>query len=387
MNTSYQKPVVEVADIFKKHGHLLPKMPNTNYKVVNAINNCRTGALGGHLIQCGSCEYQKQAYNSCRNRHCPKCQFTARQKWIEARTLDLLPCQYFHVVFTVPCELRPLMLRNKEVTYDILFRASSETLKEVARTQFKADIGFFGVLHTWSQTLIDHPHVHYVVPGGGLSQDRKTWVPCRQNYLLPVQILSKVFRTKFLEKLESAYAQNKLKLMGAIEHLSHPEIFRDLMTDCAGKSFNVDTRKPFSGPKAVIRYLGGYTHRIAISNHRLVKLDGEQVYFKHRDPVDPSQQKIMSLHAIEFMRRFLLHVLPTGFVRIRHYGILSARIKKTNATQIRKLCKVGENLSENLQKTWKEIIGQVGIDPDKCPSCGCGRLEMKFSIKSIFSTA
>jgi hypothetical protein len=386
VNTPYQRPKLEVADIFRKFGHLLPKMPLSNYKAINAITNCRTGALGGHQLKCDSCDYDRQAYNSCRNRHCPKCQFTARQRWIEARTEDLLPCQYFHVVFTVPSELRPLMLRNKEVTYDILFRASSDTLKEVARTHFEAEVGFFGVLHTWSQTLIDHPHVHFVVPGGGLSKDKRTWIPCHQDYLLPVKILSQVFRAKFLEKLERAYDANELKLVGAIEPLSNPAIFRDLIVDCAGKSFNVNTRKPFSGPKAVIRYLGGYTHRIAISNHRLVKLEGDQIYFKHRDPDDPSKQKVMSLHVTEFMRRFLLHVLPLGFVRIRHYGILAARIKKSNAATIRELCNLKQDFSEKLQKTWKDILGHLGVDPDRCPSCGCGKLAVKFNFTPVFNT-
>ena len=386
----YKKPNIEIADIFKKYKHLIGsrKASPNQTKAINAIINCRTGVLGGHQLKCNSCDYKKQAYNSCRNRHCPKCQFTARQKWIESRTEDLLPCKYFHVVFTVPSELRPLILRNKKAIYDILFKASSETLKEVAKTQFKSDIGFFGVLHTWSQTLVDHPHVHYVVPGGGLNKEKDQWIPCSEKYLLPVKILSKVFRAKFLEKIENSYNQNKLIFPGQIEQLSHPGIFRELILTCTQKSFNVDIRKPFSGPKAVIRYLGAYTHRIAISNHRIIKVDNNFVYFKYRDPNDPSKKKVMKLHVKEFMRRFLLHVLPTGLVRIRHYGILSSRVKNKNASLIKQLCKVKHCFTKKLEENWKDTLNRLtGVDPDKCPNCDTGMFEEKKSFASIFSTA
>ncbi len=389
MKTPYKKPNIEIADIFKNYRHLLgEKVPFNHTRVINAITNCRTDVLGGHQLKCDTCDFKKQAYNSCRNRHCPKCQFTARQKWIEARTEDLLPCKYFHAVFTVPSELRPLMLRNKKICYDILFKAASETLKEVAKTHFKADIGFFGVLHTWSQTLVDHPHVHFVIPGGGLKKDKNQWLPCSENYLLPVKTLSKVFRAKFLEKIEEANNKNKLIFPGQIEQLSHPGIFRELILTCVKKSFNVDIRKPFSGPKAVIRYLGGYTHRIAISNHRIIKVENDQVYFKYRDPNDPSKKKVMSLHVKEFMRRYLLHTLPSGFVRIRHYGILSSRMKKKNSIQVKKLCKVKVNFCAKLQESWKELLIRIkGVDPDKCPSCETGKFEIKVSFASLFSTA
>lgn len=388
MNTSHQKPNIEVADIFRDFGDQLHPRSKDQWKAVNAIKNCRTGVLGGHLLKCGDCGHQKQAYNSCRNRHCPKCQFTARAKWIEKRTEDLLPVKYFHVVFTVPSELRPLMYINKELTYDLLFKASSETLKEVASRHLKADIGFFGVLHTWSQNLEFHPHVHYVVPGGGLTTDKSKWVPCSEKYLLPTNILSDIFRVKFLEKIEEAYNKNKLKLVGSIEHLSNPGIFRDLILNCQAKKFNVHCEPPFAGPKAVIRYLGGYTHRIGISNHRLVKVENDRVFFKVRDKKDPSKKNVISLTAQEFMRRFILHVLPRGFTRIRHFGILSGRVKKKNSEIIRTIKNVVIDLTSALEETAKEIFQRVlGQDPDQCPACENGRLEVQGFYKNLLNSA
>jgi hypothetical protein len=388
VTTPYKRPNIEVADIFRYFGNKIGKLSKDQWKAVNAIKNCRTGALGGHLLQCGSCDFKSQAYNSCRNRHCPKCQFTARTKWVEARTEDLLPCQYFHVVFTVPSELRALMYANKEVTYDLLFKASSETLKEVAKRHLKADIGFFGVLHTRSQSLEFHPHVHFVVPGGGLTKGKDQWVPCHQDYLLPIKILSDVFRVKLIEKLEELYNKNELKFLGSTEQLSHPGLFRDFVIKLQDKEFVVYCKKPFSGPKAVILYLGGYTHRIAISNHRLVKLEDDKVFFKVRSRKDPEVKQTTSLSAGEFMRRFLMHVLPRGFTRIRHYGVVSGRVKSKNSELIRKLCKVSQRFKARLEETAGELFRRVtGKEPNQCPACEAGRLEMSLSFRSILSSA
>ena len=370
-------PPLEIADIFNNYGHLLGKMPLTHYKVIQAIKNCRTSVLGGHKLECNSCEFKKNAYNSCRNRHCPKCGFTARTRWIEKRTEELLDCQYFHVVFTVPSELRPLILRNKKVSYDIIFKAASETLKEVAANpdRLNAEIGCIGVLHTWGQNLTDHPHIHFIVPGGGLNKDKTKWIACKEDFFLPVKVLSKVFRAKILEYFERAYDEDKFKFMGQIEYLSSYSNFKPLIKSCAAKEFVVYCKEPFAGPKQVIKYLGQYTHRIAISNYRLVKVEKERVYFKVRDKENPGKKKVMSLHVVEFMRRFLLHVLPKGYVRIRHFGMLGSRLKKVKVALVRKLQGLKVEAQAKLQKSWKGLLGKaVGTNVDKCPKCRAGVL-------------
>jgi len=372
-----RKHQLEIADIFNDYDHLLEKVRPEQHKVIQAIKNCRTAVLGGHSLKCNTCEFEKNAYNSCRNRHCPRCGFTARTRWIEKRTEELLDCPYFHVVFTVPSELRALMLRNKEVCYNILFKAASETLKEVAASpkQLGAEIGCIGVLHTWSQSLIDHPHVHFIVPGGGLSKNKTKWITCGENYLLPVKILSNVFRGKFLQMIEKVNDESKLKFVGQIEHLWHPGIFKDLLLDCAAKDFVVYAKRPFAGPEAVLKYLGQYTHRIAISNYRLVKIKDGNVYFKVRDKKNPGQSKVMALEVKEFMRRFLLHVLPKAFVRIRHFGLLGNRLKKLKIAIIRKLQGLKEKVIEQVAESWKELLRRTkDIDADKCPNCEAGQM-------------
>ena len=274
MNQFY-KPNVEVADIFNRFANQLGPQPKTHRKVIQDIVNCRTSVLGGHKLRCDDCQYEKQSYNSCRNRHCPKCQFTAKARWIEKRTEDLLECPYFHVVFTLPSELNPLILRNKKISYDILFKAASQTLKQVAENpkHLGAEIGCIGVLHTWGQNLLDHPHIHFIVPGGGLNREKTAWMQCKSNYFLPVQILSRVFRGKVLEFFEKAFNQNELQFMGDIEHLQMFGSFKDLLISCAQKEWVVYSKEPFAGPKQVIAHLGQYTHRIAITNYRLVKIE------------------------------------------------------------------------------------------------------------------
>lgn len=384
MKTFY-KPTLEIADIFERFSHQLGSLPDAHRKVIQDIINCRTSVLGGHRLRCDECQYEKQSYNSCRNRHCPKCQFTAKVKWIEKRTEDLLDCPYFHVVFTVPSELNPLILRNKKNSYDILFKAASQTLKEVAENpkHLGAEIGYIGVLHTWGQNLLDHPHIHFIVPGGGLNSEKTKWMQCQKNYFLPVKVLSRVFRGKVLEYFEKAHDRGDLQFMGKIDHLRSPALFKELLISCAQKEWVVYAKEPFAGPKQVIEYLGQYTHRIAITNYRLVKLEGENVHFKVRDRENPKQKKIMVLHVKEFMRRFLLHVLPKRYVRIRHFGLLGSRLKKMKIAIVRQLQGVVVQAKEKIKESWQEILKRVtGIDPERCPSCKNGTLKTLFSLAS-----
>ncbi len=374
---NFYKPEIEMAELFHRFGHELGELPFSHKKVIRDITSCRTSVLGGHSVQCDKCDYQKNSYNSCRNRHCPKCQFITQLKWIDKRTKDLLPCQYFHVVFTIPSELNPLILRNKEVYYDILYRAAAETLKDVAQNpkQLGAEIGFIGVLHTWAQNLVFHPHIHFIVPAGGLNEKKTKWVHCKKDFFLSVRVLSKVFRGKMLEKIEKAFHDGELTFPGKIEHLKHFPNFKDLLITAATKEWVVYAKEPFSGPKQVINYLGQYTHRIAISNYRLVKLEGDKIHFKVRDKENPDKKKILVMNVRDFLRRFLFHVLPKGYVRIRHFGLLGSRLKKLNIAIIRAIQGIVVSLVEELHLDWKALLRQAtGLDPDRCPGCKLGTL-------------
>ncbi len=387
---SYSKTNLEIADIFTDYGHLLGRMPLQHHKVVQAIKNCRTSVLGGHSLSCNSCDFNKNAYNSCRNRHCPKCGFTARTRWIEKRTEELFDCQYFHVVFTLPSELRALVLQNQKICYDLLFKAASATLKEVAANpkNLGAEIGCIGVLHTWAQNLLDHPHIHFIVPGGGLSRDKSKWIASKKDFFVPVRILSKVFRAKFLDSLENAFDENKLKFNELIAPLSAYNIFKPFVKSCAQKEFIVYCKKPFAGPKQVINYLGQYTHRIAISNYRLVKVQDGNVYFRVRDKDSPGKKKVMCLAVQEFMRRFLLHVLPKSFVRIRHFGLLGSRLKKVKVAIVRSLQGLATEMQKKLEENWKSLLKKVcAIDADKCPQCKTGHLITTRQFLPTLSTA
>jgi hypothetical protein len=278
-------------------------------------------------------------------------------------------------VFTIPSELNPLILRNKNVGFDILFRAASETLKHVAQNpeQLGAEIGFIGVLHTWAQNLVFHPHIHFIVPAGGLNQKKTKWVPCRRDFFLSVRVLSKVFRGKMLEKIEEAFHRGEFQFPG-IEYLKHFPSFKELLITSATKQWVVYAKEPFNGPKQVINYLGQYTHRIAISNYRLVKLDGDKIHFKVRDKENPKKKKIVVMDVRKFLRRFLLHVLPKGYVRIRHFGLLGSRLKKLNIATVRAIQGI-VSLVEELHLDWKELLRQAtGLDPDRCPRCTLGTL-------------
>jgi hypothetical protein len=320
---------LEVADVFRhfgadfrdQHGASLPA---SRWRAMMAIENCRTAALGGHVERCGDCGHQRMAYNSCRNRNCPKCQGLARAQWIEDRQAELLDVPYFHVVFTVPDEIAVIAFQNQTVIYDILFRAASETLHTIAAdpAHLGAEIGFLAVLHTWGQNLMHHPHLHCLVPGGGIAPDGESWVPCRPGFFLPVRVLSRLFRGLFLHYLAKAFAAGELNFFSAHRHLHEPAAFRHHLAPVRDTEWVVYAKRPFAGPEQVLDYVGRYTHRVAISNNRLLAIDNGKVRFRWKDYRDGNRQKTMTLAADEFIRRFLIHVLPDGFHRIRYYGFL-----------------------------------------------------------------
>jgi Putative transposase/Transposase zinc-binding domain len=326
------RPTLEVADIIRASGDSYWERHRSHLawlhrKVLDAIARCRTPALGGHRDQCSRCAHQAISYNSCRNRHCPKCQGNARTKWLTARCSELLPVPYFHVVFTLPHELSTLVLQNKRLLYDLLFRASAETMLEVARDpkHLGADIGLLSVLHTWGQNLQHHPHIHCIVPAGGLTKDRSGWIAASPRFFLPVYVLSRVFRRKFADGLEQIFDQDKLQFHGSIISLAQPDCFHRFVHKLFRQRWVVYAKPPFGGAEHVLHYLARYTHRVAISNHRLVAFHDDRVSFRWKDYVHGGKQKLMTLPADEFLRRFLLHVLPKGLVRIRHFGLFANR--------------------------------------------------------------
>jgi hypothetical protein len=326
------RPPLEVADLIRAAGHSFIERSRRwltwqHLKVLMAIQHCRTAALGGHIDQCSRCGERAISYNSCRNRHCPKCQGNARERWLAARRQELLPTRYVHVVFTLPHLLAPLALQNKKVIYGLLFRASAETLIEIARDpkHLGAEIGFFSVLHTWNQKLEHHPHVHCVVAAGGLSPDHSRWISPRYPFFLPVKVLGTVFRGKFVAGLKRAFAQGRLGFHGQLSFLAAPKTFRGWLRQLFRQDWVVYAKRSFGGPEHALRYLGGYTHRVAISNHRLVAFADGKVSFRWRDSAHKNKKRLMTLPVDEFLRRFLLHVLPKAFVRIRNFGFLANR--------------------------------------------------------------
>jgi len=326
------QPPLEVADIIRSHGSAFVErhrcwLTVLHRKVLRAIAACRTAALGGHIEQCDSCGQRAISYNSCLNRHCPKCQAAARQRWLEKRSAELLPVPYYHVVFTLPHVLAPLALHNKALVYGLLFRTAAETLLQIAADpkHLGAEIGFLAVLHTWGQTLLAHPHVHCVLPGGGLSQDHRRWIACGHKFFLPVKVLSVVFRGKFLAALQRAFQNRELTLAGQLAPLQSPSTFAALLRTAARPNWVVYAKRPFAGPAQVLTYLSRYTHRVAIANSRLVSMTDDKVSFLWRDYAHRHRTRTMTLDAHEFLRRFLLHVLPLGFVRIRYFGLLANR--------------------------------------------------------------
>ncbi|MFQ5684974.1 MAG: IS91 family transposase, partial [Candidatus Binatia bacterium] len=330
----------ELADIFRSHGPSYRRkhaLPSSHLKVMRAIEVCRTAELGGHLGKCDSCGFEHPSYNSCRNRHCPKCQSLAKARWIKKQTCELLPVGYFHLVFTLPHELNPVILVNKKILLTLLFKAVSETLIEFGRTHLKGTLGITAVLHTWDQVLNDHFHLHCLIPQGGLSFDHSRWIPARKTFLFHVKALSIVFRGKFLDFVQKAFDRAKLQFPGRTAPLKVPQTFKRLISHLRRNKWVVYAKKPFGSPQKVLDYLGRYTHRVALSNDRIVKVQNAQVTFTYRDRKDKDRLKSMTVEAEEFIRRFLLHVLPSGLMRIRHFGFLANRSKKQALPQCREL--------------------------------------------------
>jgi hypothetical protein len=367
------RPPLEVADLVRAAGHSFVERSRRwitwqHLKVLRAIARCRTAALGGHLDKCTDCGYRPAiSYNSCRDRHCPKCQANARNRWLEARRQELLPTRYVHVVFTLPHELAPLALQNKKILYHLLLQTSAETLLEVARNpqHLGAEIGFFSVLHTWNQKLQLHPHAHCVVPAGGLSLDHTRWVRSQSRFFLPIPVLRRVFRGKFVAGLKTAFQRGQLRFSGDLTLLAQPKIFAAWLRPLFRKDWVVYCKPPFGGPEYVLQYLGRYTHRVAISNHRLVSLVEQKVTFRWRDSAHNNEHKLMCLSLDEFLRRFLLHLLPKGFVRIRHFGFLANRRRAT----LLPLCFQGLDAVQP-SCTKPEAPAKEPIPLWLCPKCG-----------------
>jgi len=378
-----------MADIFCKYGKAYIEshpMPLEHYKIMNAIVICRTAALGGHIEICDSCGKEQNSYNSCRNRHCPKCQALTKTRWLEARQAELLPIPYFHNVFTLPHELNLVILYNKKIMLDILFRAVSATLNEFAenpKSRYKegGKIGFTSILHTWDQKLRDHFHLHCVIPAGYLSHDGKRWVHSKKNFLFSVKALSKVFRGKFIEQMKKAFQQNDLIFPGKIADIGTDAGFRKLKKQLFSKEWVVYSKQPFGGPKQVLEYLGRYTHRVAISNNRILDMGNDTVTFFYKDRKNDNAKITMPLNANEFIRRFLLHTLPKKFMRIRHCGFLANRCKKGDLLKCRKI--LGQNnIPDNLSnKSAKELMLELtGLDISTCPFCKKGKLNKMLKI-------
>ena len=368
------RPPLEVADIVRAAGEAFIERNRQwlrwkHVKVLRAIARCRTAALGGHLDECMRCGHRAPiSYNSCRDRHCPKCQTATRDRWIAARQKELLPTRYLHVVFTLPGRLAPVVLQNKKVIYDLLFRTSAETLLEVAGDprHLGAEIGFFSVLHTWSQKLTAHPHIHCVVPAGGLSPDHTRWVRSRDNYFLPKEVLSEIFRGKFVAGLKEAFQNGQLHFHGDLKLLAQSKTFAAWLRPLHRQDWVVYLKRPFGGPEYVVHYLGRYTHRVAISNHRLVSFVDGQVTFRWRDSAHHNEQKLMTLSVDEFLRRFLLHILPKGFVRIRNFGFLANRRRAT----LLPLCFQSLGSTPEPQTEHHASSTEDSHNLYRCPKCG-----------------
>jgi hypothetical protein len=372
------RPRWEVADVFRLFGEDYRRahpLPWLHRQVMHDIEVCRTAALGGHLQQCDSCDYQRPCYNSCRNRHCPKCGSLEKARWLNQRQAELLPVGYFHLVFTLPHELNSLILANKKVLLSLLFQAVSQTLLAFGRTHLGGQLGFLAVLHTWDQTLGPHFHLHCLIPAGALSFDHSRWRAVRDNFLFHVQALGRVFRGKFLQGLQQAFLHSHLQFPGPTAAQASPEGFCSLIQALRKKDWNVYSKKPFASPEKALDSLGRYTHRVALSNHRLLSLATDQVTFAYRDRKHGNALKSMTLAAEEFIRRFLLHVLPNGFMRIRHFGFLANRSKKQNLSRCRQLLQVAAPPANLTPKSALQLMRELtGADLSRCPQCQRGIL-------------
>jgi hypothetical protein len=356
----------ELADIFRHYGQRFEqthRVSAVEHKVIRAVSICRTQELGGHMDRCDACGFERPAYNSCRNRHCPKCQCLAKARWLEKQTAELLPVECFHLVFTLPHELNRLILAHKKIVLSLLFNAVSETLLEFGKSRLGGTLGIIAVLHTWDQTLKDHFHLHCLVPAGALSLDHSRWINARGNFLFPVKALSRVFRGKFLDRLQQCGATGKIPPANGEIKASRQ------------KNWIVYAKKPFGSPQTVLDYLGRYAHRVALSNDRILNVDHDQVTLSYRDRKDGNRKKTLTLQAHEFIRRFLLHVLPDGFMRIRHFGFLANRSKKQALPQCRKLLDLDPALPDRPLESAKDLLLKItGVDLSRCPYCHNGTM-------------
>jgi len=371
----------ELADIFRKFGDVYRKahrMPLSHHKVMHKVEVCRTSYLGGHMRKCDSCGYSRPVYNSCGNRHCPRCQSLAKFRWVEKRQEELLPVNYFHNVFTLPHRLNSLARYNQKIIYDILFRSVSETLLEFGQNELGGRIGFLAILHTWDQKLSQHIHLHCIIPAGALSGDRKSWIRSTNNdFLFSVRALSAVFRGKFLSYLKDAFTNGKLTFAGKASQFESEDGFRALKDDLYQKDWVVYSKRPFAGPKIALDYLGRYAFRIAISNDRIKGVKDGMVTFTYRDRKDSNRKKEITLSASEFIRRFLLHVLPSSYTRIRHFGFISNRNRKDNISYVKRLLGASPNNDDSKEQSMQEImLDLTGKDIFKCPRCRSGTMTL-----------
>ncbi|MBU0675538.1 MAG: IS91 family transposase [Proteobacteria bacterium] len=371
----------EVADIFRKYGHDYRQnnfLSSNQYKAMRHIEMCRTAALGGHTEACNHCGFEQNSYNSCRDRHCPKCQTLVKEKWLNARKAELLPCPYFHNVFTLPHELNPLILINKKVMLAILFAAVKETLQVFARDpqwRLVGQLGFISVLHTWNQKLTDHFHMHCIIPAGVLSFDKKGWIAGRVNYLFGIEPLAKEYQKRYLHKLEKAYAKEELSFRGAAATFADKQQFERLLNTLWDKQWITYSKQPFGGPEQVLEYLGRYTHRVAITNNRILSIEDGMITFNYRDRTDENKVKELTVKAAEFIRRYLLHILPNGFMKIRYFGFLASTNKKTSIALLRQLINLDAELTEKMKETVQEMMLRLtGVDIFCCPECGKGKM-------------
>jgi len=389
-------PPLEVAEVFRRYGPAYRErqgaaLSPAERRVLRAIEVCRTAALGGHVEQCDECGHRRIWYNSCRNRHCPQCQSLARAEWIEDRQAELLNCEYFHVVFTLPEALAAIAYQNKKVVYGLLFRAAAETLRTIAADpqHLGAQIGFFAVLHTWGQTLVHHPHLHCVVTGGGLSPDGSRWIPGRPGFFLPVEVLGRLFRRLFLDYLEKAFDAGKLQFFSSLEGLRERRGLLAYLAPTRKVEWVVYAKRPFAGPQQVLDYVGRYTHRVAISNQRLLAIEEGQVRFRWKDYRDGNQQKVLTLAADEFIRRFLLHVLPRGFQRIRYYGLLGHRYREQNLAHCRQLLgMLAAQPTAGPPPDYRDRYEQLtGRSLTECPACHQGRMRIVETLPAVIDTS
>jgi len=371
----------ELADIFRKYGE---DYRHSNFlsieqsKTMYHIEICRTAVLGGHAEACDHCGFKKNSYNSCRDRHCPKCQTLVKEKWLDARKSELLPCPYFHNVFTLPHELNPLILNNKKIMLAMLFGAAKETLQVFAgdpQWRLVGQLGFISVLHTWNQKLMDHFHLHCIIPAGALSLDKTKWVAARDKYLFRVESLAKEFRKRYLYKLEKTYGQEKLCFKGRASEFADKQVFVQMINALKDKQWITYSKQPFGGPEQVLEYLGRYTHRVAITNNRILSIEGGEVTFNYRDRSDENKVKALTLNATEFIRRYLLHILPRGFMKIRYFGFLGHANKKMSIPLLRLLIDPEAKIVVKSVETVQEVMMRLtGVDLSLCPECGKGKM-------------